>query len=558
VRNGDTVFTWRAGQPLLDRYMLTIPGQALRADQLLPNMSDLGLYILPAGEKVDMSAFEQQTKVEQQTWTHRLQAGVESVVRDPSSPLVQAGLTAQFECFQNRIKYVSLTLKSIASGAEDPELVSLDTWFNASGSAEIVKAFNGATGVDAASTDHVDVNRAPAQMDDVVLAKGNVVLLRHQRTSREDGLYRFDAAGKPLVRAELPEPPGEAIFAVVSVKGGTKNANRTFAVNVDSGTGLASFSPALPPGECKAPAKLREAQRAEIKDLLVRFEKKLIDRVTLDQELQDLARKVGLRSREDLQATLKAAREQIEQFAAEKMKDAVDQDEVLRERWMAFQQVESIVAVIRDQSDSLPVLVTIIKKTAIAVATDPESQERIYRASAKGIGDERALFKDRVPNPQPIRQEVVLPMQYRDVFQNYYLAAWTGIPLPVFSDSGIKYEPRVENLIPIIDFAGWRVQWGDSVFTDFRWAAGIIGTRETRVVNDVESLTNFNLGPQFNITLAGAAKLGVAYIVREDESTGTDWADRRNFRVLLGADIVKLITGKDTAASVDKEIESND
>jgi hypothetical protein len=121
--------------------------------------------------------------------------------------------------------------------------------------------------------------------------------------------------------------------------------------------------------------------------------------------------------------------------------------------------------------------------------------------------------------------------------------------VPASSKSQVKTEVRLENLIPIIDVVGWHWQttWWRAL-SNAGVGVGLMGTRETVNVPGKDPYTSaFLLGPQANFSFSGF-RLGVSYLLHSEEGSPDHWyADMRNLRVLVGADLVRLFTGKDTA-----------
>ena len=256
---------------------------------------------------------------------------------------------------------------------------------------------------------------------------------------------------------------------------------------------------------------LTKQQDDDLKKLLDQAARHVIDTPALQKQLGDFSRQLS--SNANTYLTLDTLKNELR---ASSPKTADDAQKLLQ----LLQNIDNIAAVVRGQADDTIQLIQAIKTSALKDLGSPESQAAIYKSFAAGIGDESQLFEDRQPNPPPALSEGVLTMKYYDKVQRFYLAAWTGLPLPVVTSSLIKTELHPENLIPIIGLFGWRWQFAASSLADFRLGIGAIGTRETRVVatqvGKEEQLTNFNAGPQLNVGFAGF-KVGVAHIVREDD-----------------------------------------
>lgn len=83
--------------------------------------------------------------------------------------------------------------------------------------------------VRAASTANVDVAAPAATIDDISLGAGDRILLKNQDAGEENGLYRFDGEGSPLVRSRDADNNDElSAGALMYVEEGTENAGKTF------------------------------------------------------------------------------------------------------------------------------------------------------------------------------------------------------------------------------------------------------------------------------------------------------------------------------------------
>lgn len=89
--------------------------------------------------------------------------------------------------------------------------------------------------VRAASTANVTLASPGAVLDGVALAAGDRLLLKHQTSAADNGIYIWTASGTPLVRAADADGGGELVpGAAVSVTEGTVNADRVFIVVSDA------------------------------------------------------------------------------------------------------------------------------------------------------------------------------------------------------------------------------------------------------------------------------------------------------------------------------------
>ena len=87
----------------------------------------------------------------------------------------------------------------------------------------------------AASTANITLTAPGATLDGVALAAGDRVLLKHQTTAADNGIYTWVASGYPLTRTADADTAGELVpGAAVSVTEGTVNADKVFIVVSDA------------------------------------------------------------------------------------------------------------------------------------------------------------------------------------------------------------------------------------------------------------------------------------------------------------------------------------
>lgn len=152
--------------------------------------------------------------------------------------------------------------------------------------------------------------------------------------------------------------------------------------------------------------------------------------------------------------------------------------------------------------------------------------------------DRPDLFQPRGENPAPIADELVLPMEYSDQIQVFFLAPWHAVPTR--PDKKFQAAVNAGTAIPVIDVAGVRYQWGRSRFADSRAAIGVAGFGEEVAEASGESTSVFHFAAQGNVSL-GTLHLGAAYVLTN--GGGLDAGSER-VRFLIGVDLVKLVTGR--------------
>jgi hypothetical protein len=138
-----------------------------------------------------------------------------------------------------------------------------------------------------------------------------------------------------------------------------------------------------------------------------------------------------------------------------------------------------------------------------------------------------------------------LGMRYSDRWQFFAFAPWTAFPVSFKGDPDFT----AANLIPIVDVLGWRYQFASSRMADIR--AGIGGTALSftaeekgtdesgaTVKKDVQHL---RAAPEVNLGI-GNVKVGLSYLFVDHLDKEQRW------RVLVGADLYKLISGNNIEA----------
>lgn len=87
-----------------------------------------------------------------------------------------------------------------------------------------------------ASTGNVTLATPGANLDSVAMVLGDRILLKDQTSTDENGIYIFDTAATPLVRATDADIFDELEAAVVSIEEGTVNAGTTYTQTEVNGT----------------------------------------------------------------------------------------------------------------------------------------------------------------------------------------------------------------------------------------------------------------------------------------------------------------------------------
>lgn len=121
------------------------------------------------------------------------------------------------------------------------------TWQTVAGGSGVTTVIN----VRVASTGNVNIASAPASIDGVTLANGDLVLLKSQTTATENGVYVFNGAGSAMTR-DSSMANGSTVRAglMVTVSEGTVYYDSLWMVTSNGlhtvGTNALTFSTSLP------------------------------------------------------------------------------------------------------------------------------------------------------------------------------------------------------------------------------------------------------------------------------------------------------------------------
>lgn len=175
---------------------------------------------------------------------------------------------------------------------------------------------------------------------------------------------------------------------------------------------------------------------------------------------------------------------------------------------------------------------------ASRVASDPERQAQIFNAVAESLQKQGDVFEARRDNPPALAGEQKLLMEYSDTWQTFALAPWNGVPIRT---SGGKAEADLNAavVVPLLDVFGVRLQWGKSRFAEARLAIGLGYTSTEQEQEDGSEVTKSACLPNVSLGV-GTFKLGAGL------ATGPSVEDR--FRLIVGADLMKLISGSNVEA----------
>jgi hypothetical protein len=193
--------------------------------------------------------------------------------------------------------------------------------------------------------------------------------------------------------------------------------------------------------------------------------------------------------------------------------------------------------------DEVEQMAVALRHATLRLVEDRRAQAKAYDAVVSSLETSGTVFEAYTANPELVERESRLAMQHGDSFQWFALAPWNGIAFRLAGDVGT--DVGLENLIPILDVVGMRFQWNRSRFTDARLALGVMYFRDNQLEPTPDeperTVEVFNFAFQGNVSAANF-KLGVAW-VPGSEQPGDNSYFREHFRVLLGVDLIKLVSG---------------
>lgn len=268
-----------------------------------------------------------------------------------------------------------------------------------------------------------------------------------------------------------------------------------------------------------------------------------------------------IKSIDDLNTLIKDSVSQLSKLSQSQMKDYIDNLKMemihkinastiaSEKKVQLILEIENLVSVYSGVANMLPQirqLAETIRKDAVRIASDPAEQARLFAKFADSLEDQSSLFEARGRNPKYLSGEKILRMEYGDPHQFFFMAPWNMISLRWGDNPGTSL--GVENLVPAIDLVGYRYQWGRSRFADLRIALGGVFIKDRLPAPDpsqpgqLADKDFYNFSAELNIGLGGF-KIGAGYIVTDNLPSEPMWSANR-IRILLGADLVKLISGQ--------------
>lgn len=548
IRNGRSVYTWTSTNGNSNTSELRIPGDRLVVPEYFNEAVDIGLYVLSSGADQATAAAVTTAEPTVRSWRATLRTALEAMADD----VTPVAIRQTMQCVKTKLEHLSALAGEIA--ATDDTRASYEkraTELNV----EVKRLHDEAearnTRLDAAkpfsvavvSDDPIPSGAAPAKLGGIELKDAEIVaffgpdgktVTLKKFKPREPWLdFRFSDIPAPSVADQ------KALFTVV---GGTRKGKKfSIAKPAES---------AEPVHGVAVMAAASEVPCALISDDLSKAHKVYVDAVSA-VGADGALRRVGAVTRAatafsgQLGLSLSQLRQHVSDSVAKlppEVRETVENDIA----WLRL--VDQAFAGALSASQMIAANGADIESSVKTAIHDPQAHLRAYEAFAAALPTEDTIYTPPARNPAAGVDEARLPMTFHRPRQTYYLLAWNGVPIPLTSNSQIEVEPRLENLIPIIDIGGYHWQTGWQYIPVAGFGGGVIGTREKVKPPGEDAYTSdFVGGPQFNVSVSGF-RVGLAYFVHEAEGCSTDcFGDEKNFRFLIGADLIRLVTGKDTA-----------
>lgn len=217
---------------------------------------------------------------------------------------------------------------------------------------------------------------------------------------------------------------------------------------------------------------------------------------------------------------------------------------------------KEIEAVAQTCDDTLAVAQR-LRSTAQDVIRNKETQARIYESSVAALEQQGGVFEQYKDNPAPAPDERQLQMSHGQRFQGFMFSPWNGLPMSLAPGNSVG-DLQLASAIPILDVAGFRLQWGKSRFADLRAGIGCLyfsdeapvtnKTTDAMGVVTEEKTTEkrFHGGVQANVGIANF-KFGMAWVPGTSQLGGHGFVENE-LRLLIGSDLFKLILGNNVEA----------
>jgi len=211
-----------------------------------------------------------------------------------------------------------------------------------------------------------------------------------------------------------------------------------------------------------------------------------------------------------------------------------------------MRRIDGLVVETLSAIDDAAVLATRISDDLQSFAKDDQRQLAAFRAVVKNLQDEGDFFEPYGSNPPEKNGEAIVKMAYADAFQFFFLTPWNGAAVR-FADK-LHTEPGVSYAIPILDGAGIRLQYGRSRWADTRLAVGTMVFEDNDQDNDPDA-REVRWALQANVGISNL-RFGLAWVPAAADQTEDSYF-HNHFRMLLGVDLYKLITGRSLEAATE-------
>lgn len=197
---------------------------------------------------------------------------------------------------------------------------------------------------------------------------------------------------------------------------------------------------------------------------------------------------------------------------------------------------ETILTALATMDDAMK-LVEQVRGDVDKLRQNRQQQAQLFNDTLRSL-EETTLFSQYAENPPALEGEALLPMKFADAHQWFVLAPWHGVAIRPADDLDTQF--NAATLFPIIDVVGIRWQFGQSRFSDARIAMGA-----ANLVEELDGKNVYTLAPQLNLSIANI-RAGVGYAAVSGEMPDR-FSD--GLRIFIGADLAKLITGRNLEAA---------
>ncbi len=230
----------------------------------------------------------------------------------------------------------------------------------------------------------------------------------------------------------------------------------------------------------------------------------------------------------------------LEDAVKKAVNDALSPDLQPAERAHQVAELDGVVQAALGSVQRARELANSIRARAVAIGGDPAAQAQAANDLVRAFEAQPDIFEVRRANPPVVEGERTLKMRYGDAFQGFMFSPWFGVPFRIIDSPGAAFEATVA--VPIIDVLGARWQFGKSRLSDVRLAIGIAGFLDKQTNRDGSNGNDvFHVASEASLGF-GTVKAALGLVMNDKDSFEHKQSNR--LRLIVGADLLKLITGK--------------